>query len=356
MNPDVLAKTFGLAEKNRLNIGIFVDSLDKDLRRTCFWVDWLQNMKSHVFDSKSLTIEEISEFSTDNNPGIFYRLLSLHDARNALDRSKSYFDLRTFDMLIVNRDLLNEDPWFNGDLQIAYFKRIFHSYLREWVEDGGILLIDPQCTHWTLKQECYDMLDYLLTKDRTAKRAVKTSTLYMKEDEKRLPQTVPASPRFSDSEYCSGCGGLEVNLDPDNHEIMNPLTWFPAWYRLKWMEPQRISARIGIGYIKAKRGLKPKTIATDALKRELIDVFEAGKGIIVVSTIYLPLVERREFVLNLVNCAFLTAIAKKNPTLKEKEIIRARRRFLATESTDEWERILMLIANVAGAFASQLLK
>jgi len=62
---------------------------------------------------------------------------------------------RQFDILIVNWDAANSDPWYGSHLTLECLRH-FRSDILAWVETGGVLVLDGQTAAHRPVQEAYD--------------------------------------------------------------------------------------------------------------------------------------------------------------------------------------------------------
>ncbi len=107
-----------------------VDDMNPDRRRHCFWEEQLRTLH-HIQVELVCLNNQVSE--------------------------QKFFDMHGYDIIIFNWDCLNNDVMFHADITQTIVRNDKEDFI-QFVQDGGILIIENQTRHWLPIQDAYDAL------------------------------------------------------------------------------------------------------------------------------------------------------------------------------------------------------
>ena len=127
----------------RVQIVVLVDQGRKSKCRTCFWKRALRTKEHDLrFRTKVRYISLADQLRRQRNPS--------HDL----------FSIETTDVIIVNWDAMNGDPVYGSDRTYAFVTH-YRPDMREWLSNGGVLIVESQGASWAAAQAPYDCFSSL---------------------------------------------------------------------------------------------------------------------------------------------------------------------------------------------------
>lgn len=155
-----------------INIKIIYDSKYEKRGRTCYWLNIGKKIVESPNNEKTKVIIKIDDGKPDeiisnivngelNNYEIIFsfEFISVKEILNSENPSKIVKDLfnkEQTDIIIINWDSINGDPVY-GSFEAYQFFNMYMPTLNEWVEDGGIIILEAQTVASKLVQSPYDI-------------------------------------------------------------------------------------------------------------------------------------------------------------------------------------------------------
>ena len=122
---------------HEIRVCILIDSSNARQRRKCFWPQALQEWQKPGALGSRLVWQEV--------------------ALQEVVAQGKHLDLRQYDVVVVNWDLLNGDPVFLSD-RSQLIARHYATDLRHFVRRGGLAIVECQAVMWSPCQPAYDCI------------------------------------------------------------------------------------------------------------------------------------------------------------------------------------------------------
>jgi hypothetical protein len=132
----------------QMQVTVIVDRNSKRRRRTCFWPE--------VLDSEKYDIR--------------YRVNHIeYSIADTLDKKRNpavqLFSPERSNIIVINWDAINGDPVYGSDRAYQFLER-YRSDLREWLRQGGVLIVESQGVSWGASDDAYNMLCSMFSESR----------------------------------------------------------------------------------------------------------------------------------------------------------------------------------------------
>lgn len=179
---------------HRLATVVLVDRRRLRRRRQCFWAEFLRRDDRLRCRTKARYYSIADAIKRQKNPAV--RLFSQTD------------------VIVVNWDAINGDPVYGSDVALQFFRH-YQPDMLDWLQKGGLLIVESQGISWSPAQMPYDAVV----------EALEGSSVQVCGTKWSLGTQVHVNPEYRQDRVCSDLEEDAFRIDPNG--LWARKRWFP---------------------------------------------------------------------------------------------------------------------------------